>query len=399
MSDSEDIDLRIDVGLVTHPKTKKLRRLGGDAAFVSLIAIWAFARRYRATDGSLAGMPDDEIEDAAEWSGAPGGFIASMIAARFLTGEPGARQLHDWRVHQAWATGSGHRKLKAQWAAVCKWRGEVAADAEVPGWAAIRAAQRAQSGRQSAQTKTAVPPGGVQQSGDDASSNANSMPTASGEDATSNAPVMPTACAEHAHSNAPGMPPALPNHALGNPPSPSPSPSPQDQERERENARGRDSPPMPGAGSATVVIMPSRAPPTAPRPRSTEFPDPDIAAAFDRFCDRWHAAGQWDANRETLAARQVRHLGKLGFAVAALLDGAALAGKRDLVQYATSNESTYGPQGGKNASGTRNRNASGGGGKSLVERARELSGEEFDAGPPADYVEPTNPDFGPVTYA
>lgn len=374
---SNCIDLRIDASLVTHPKTKKLRRLAGDAAFVSLIAIWAFARRHKAATGSFAGMPDDEIEDAAEWSGAPGSFISAMIAARFMSGAPGARQLHDWTEHQPYAAGSEARSLQARWAAVCKWRGPAAADIEVPGWAAVRAA----SGQQAPGTPPAVPPASDQDSGQDTGSDSGAD---TGSDAVRNADRMRTASAPDAVSNAP---------------SPSPLPT-QDQKRVRESAGARESdrPPIPGAGSATVVMLGARSPPAEPRPRTAEFGDSAIAAAFDRFCDRWHGAGQWDAQRETIAAGQVRHLITTGFRVAELLDGAALAGKRDLLQYATSNEHTYGPKGAQNATGARDRKA---GGSSLVERARARSGEQFDPGPPADYVdpEPTNGDFGPVTYA
>ncbi len=130
-------DARISTALPSHPKTKKLvRQLGpeGGWSLVCLI-LWAAANR---SDGDLAGMSDEDIELAADWDGEPGAFIAALRRIRFVDGNEGDCQVHDWTEHQPWAAGSDARKFKAKWNAVKRHHGEAAADQQVPEYAAIR---------------------------------------------------------------------------------------------------------------------------------------------------------------------------------------------------------------------------------------------------------------------
>lgn len=76
-------DARIAVSLPGHPKTKKLiKRLGQDAAWnLVCLIIWTAANR---SDGSLAGMTDEDIELAADWVGEDGAFVSALREVGFL---------------------------------------------------------------------------------------------------------------------------------------------------------------------------------------------------------------------------------------------------------------------------------------------------------------------------
>lgn len=128
-------DLRVNVGLPRTPKLRKLIRQLGPGAAWSLICLWAYAAEHR-TDGDLAGMADDDIELAADWTGEPGEFVGALVALRWLDGEAGARQLHDWAVHQPWVAGAAERSEASRWAALCKRYGRAGAAARMPDYAA-----------------------------------------------------------------------------------------------------------------------------------------------------------------------------------------------------------------------------------------------------------------------
>lgn len=117
---ADKIDLRLDVGFPTHPKTIDLIGELGLAAAWGLLKLWCHCRQYR-PDGDLTGKSDTYIEGAAGWPiERRGEFVAALIAVRYLDGEPGARVLHDWTDHQRWALGSGERQRNSRIAALIK---------------------------------------------------------------------------------------------------------------------------------------------------------------------------------------------------------------------------------------------------------------------------------------
>lgn len=127
-------DVRIAVGLRNHHKTKKLhRRLGADGVLALVwLLLWAGQNR---PDGDLAGMSDEDIELAVDWSGDEGALVSALQEVRFLDGEPGARRIHDWTDHNPWAAGAEARSEKSRWAALCKQRGRAEAARLMPEYA------------------------------------------------------------------------------------------------------------------------------------------------------------------------------------------------------------------------------------------------------------------------
>lgn len=204
-------DARLDVGLATHPKTKKLvRRLGGDGAWrLVCLFLWCAANR---PNGNLTGLSDEDIELAVDWPGAEGEFVAALRDVGFLDGDELNSEIHDWAEHNPWVSDSEARSEKARWAALCKRYGRSGAAQRMPeyakriGVASNEGAKECQE--HAAGTQTAAP------------ERASSTPAAMPESASS----MPAAESSGAPS-----------------PSPSPSPSPNTKDKTTSSA-GADLP-------------------------------------------------------------------------------------------------------------------------------------------------------------
>ncbi|MEB3098818.1 hypothetical protein VCS63_23480 [Achromobacter sp. D10] len=127
-------DARLAVGLATHPKTKKLvRRLGGEGAWrLVCLFLWCAANR---PNGNLAGLSDEDIELAVDWTGGEGELVATLCDVGFLDGDEFRRTLHDWEEHNPWVAGSEARSDKARWAALCKKHGRNEAARRMPEYA------------------------------------------------------------------------------------------------------------------------------------------------------------------------------------------------------------------------------------------------------------------------
>lgn len=132
-------DARLNTGFPGHTKTKKIKRKLGEPGCWSIVCLWLWAAHHRPS-GDLSGLPDDEIESAADWNGDEGVFVSAMVSARYLDGDSGGYQIHDWQEHQPWLVGSDMRSLKARWNAVKRHHGKKEADRQVPEYAEIRSA-------------------------------------------------------------------------------------------------------------------------------------------------------------------------------------------------------------------------------------------------------------------
>jgi hypothetical protein len=127
-------DARISTTLPSHPKMKKLIRRLGPAGAYGLVCLFLWVAGNR-SDGDLAGMTDEDIELAIDWSGDNGAFVRELLAIGFLDGDPGQRRVHDWSDHNPWAAGSAKRAEKSKWAALCKQYGRHEAARMMPEYA------------------------------------------------------------------------------------------------------------------------------------------------------------------------------------------------------------------------------------------------------------------------
>jgi len=112
-------DIRLSVGIVSHPKTVKLMRRCGDRAFFSLISLWTWAAQYR-PDGILNGMDKEDIEIASGWQGEPGRFVDELIALHFIDEKDDNFSIHEWSEHNSWAAKVGERGDQARFSRLAK---------------------------------------------------------------------------------------------------------------------------------------------------------------------------------------------------------------------------------------------------------------------------------------
>lgn len=113
-------DARIATGLPAHPKTRKLLRRLGPAGGWSLVCLFLWTASNRPS-GDLAGLSDEDIELAADWSGDSGTFVSVLREVRFLDGQDGSYGVHDWAIHNPWAAAYDKRRESAMHAARMRW--------------------------------------------------------------------------------------------------------------------------------------------------------------------------------------------------------------------------------------------------------------------------------------
>lgn len=115
-----NVDARISVALPSHPKTKKLIRRAGQGAAWNLVCLFLWVSQNKPS-GDLSGLSEEDIEIAAGWEGDEGKFVQLLCEVRFLDGEPGAYEVHDWAEHNPWASGAERRSEKSRAAARARW--------------------------------------------------------------------------------------------------------------------------------------------------------------------------------------------------------------------------------------------------------------------------------------
>lgn len=114
-------DIRLLVTFFDHPKTVKLQRRLGDGAVLALQRLWCFAAQHK-PDGNLCGMDAEDIEIAARWQGETGAFVAALTDLRWLDrAEDGSYLVHDWAVHNGYASYAARRSEAARNAANMRW--------------------------------------------------------------------------------------------------------------------------------------------------------------------------------------------------------------------------------------------------------------------------------------
>ena len=112
-------DIRISCSFPEHYKTKKLIAIAGNAAPFSLISLWVYAARNK-PDGFLDNMDNFDIEIAANWNGQSNLFFDALVKCKFLEVADEGYYLHDWQVHQPYASSAEERSDKARFAILAR---------------------------------------------------------------------------------------------------------------------------------------------------------------------------------------------------------------------------------------------------------------------------------------
>ena len=94
--------LNLDLDYFNHPKTSRLIGLLGKGSEVLPIKLWAYAGKYHAKDGRLAGYSAQEIEAIVGWWGRPGELTEALARVGFVRKDTEGFSINDWSAH------SGH---------------------------------------------------------------------------------------------------------------------------------------------------------------------------------------------------------------------------------------------------------------------------------------------------
>ena len=120
-------DIRVNVLLRGHRKRRRLEKLIGPGAVGYLIDLW-IATAVSRPDGVLAGWTPRDVADEVGWKEDPEQLLLALKDSGWIERrEDGVVIVHDWTVHQGWATGSSDRSNRARMRALIKHHGEESA--------------------------------------------------------------------------------------------------------------------------------------------------------------------------------------------------------------------------------------------------------------------------------
>lgn len=106
-------DIRIRVGFPRHWKIKRVKKRFGKEACWAIVELLCYVAEYR-PDGSLVGMSDQAIAEAADWDGDADEFVAFLRDEALLLDEvDGGYLVHDWEEHNPYAAGAPERSAAA----------------------------------------------------------------------------------------------------------------------------------------------------------------------------------------------------------------------------------------------------------------------------------------------
>lgn len=114
-------DIRISISFKNHRKRKKFQFiLGVPDATDYLLDFWLTAAVDR-PEGDLSGLDNMDIALMAGWRDDPDHFVRSLIKAGFLDETETGLVIHDWEIHNGYASAAKKRSEAARKAAKEKW--------------------------------------------------------------------------------------------------------------------------------------------------------------------------------------------------------------------------------------------------------------------------------------
>ena len=123
------LDIRINVNFLDHPKTKRIQSKIGENGIICLIRLWCWCARFRPR-GKLFDLTAEEIEDAAGWRGNSKALLACLLLCGFMDETQEGFQLHDWEEHNGWIYGSERRSSIARKNITKRWAGNTDANTD-----------------------------------------------------------------------------------------------------------------------------------------------------------------------------------------------------------------------------------------------------------------------------
>lgn len=146
-------DIRLNVNMLRHHKTVKLKRRLGPDAVLCLLSLWLWSAQHR-PDGILSGMTDEDIDIAAGWDNNEFNdrsttvneplndrsiFVETLVDLRFIDTENGEYALHDWTDHNGYAASAVDRSDKSRFSRMAKTHSHIYAELKEKGVTSITA--------------------------------------------------------------------------------------------------------------------------------------------------------------------------------------------------------------------------------------------------------------------
>lgn len=122
-----NVDVRLQVGYLRHPKIVRLRAKLGDAAVLAVLEMWLYATQHASTDGVLA-LDAEQIEAVAGWNGEPGALVDELVHLGLLDEASHGLGVHNWELHNKWQAGEEARRERGRRGARARW--DAAPDAQ-----------------------------------------------------------------------------------------------------------------------------------------------------------------------------------------------------------------------------------------------------------------------------
>jgi uncharacterized phage protein (TIGR02220 family) len=106
-------DIRVSTTFLDHPKIIMLEAELGVDGIKSLMRLWFYAGEYHTT--GFINKPIKYIEIACKWSGEKGKFISTLLDLNLLDQiEDGFFYIHNWSIHNEWASKFEERSAKSR---------------------------------------------------------------------------------------------------------------------------------------------------------------------------------------------------------------------------------------------------------------------------------------------
>ncbi len=115
-------DIRISISFRSHRKRRKLMMSLNTprSATDYLLDFWISVAMDRSS-GVLSGLNETDIAMMAGWEGDPEVFVGAMVDVGFLEKTEKGYVVHEWDIHNGWASTASIRSAKARNAARVRW--------------------------------------------------------------------------------------------------------------------------------------------------------------------------------------------------------------------------------------------------------------------------------------
>jgi hypothetical protein len=116
-------DIRLSISFYRHLKRRKLQMRLGPQGVLSFIDLLLYVGENK-PDGVLSAMKAEDVALAAQWTGDPGQFVATLLDLQLLERtEDQTLTIHHWAEHNGYAAHAPERSERARRAAEVRWAG------------------------------------------------------------------------------------------------------------------------------------------------------------------------------------------------------------------------------------------------------------------------------------